>query len=35
VRRLTITVGTVRDDGDGPRLTSGPWVFPIPLGPGA
>ncbi len=35
VRRLTVTVGTVRDDGDGPRLTSGPWVFPIPLGPGA
>jgi hypothetical protein len=34
VRRLTVTVGTVRDDGDGPRITSGPWVFPIPLGPG-
>jgi hypothetical protein len=35
VRRLTVTIGTVRDDGDGPRLTSGPWVFPIPLGQGA
>lgn len=34
VRRLTVTVGTVRDDGDGPRLTSGPWVFLIPLGTG-
>ena len=33
VRRLTITIGTVRDDGDGPRSTSGPWVFPIPLAP--
>jgi hypothetical protein len=35
VRRLTVTVGTVRDDGEGPRLTSGPWVFPIPLARGA
>ena len=34
VRRLTVTVGTVRDDGEGPRLTSGPWVFPIPLAQG-
>ena len=34
VRRLTVTVGTVRDDGEGPRVTSGPWVFPIPLGQG-
>ena len=35
VRRLTVTVGTVRDGGEGRRMTSGPWVFPIPLGPGA
>ena len=32
VRRLTVTVGTVRDAGEGGR-TSGPWVFPIPLTP--
>lgn len=33
VRRLTVTVGTVWDGGDG-QQTSGPWVFPIPLAPG-
>lgn len=33
VRRLTVTVGTVRED-DGRRAVSGPWVFPIPLAPG-
>jgi hypothetical protein len=35
VRRLTVTIGTVRDEGEGPRHISGPWVFPIPLTPGA
>jgi hypothetical protein len=36
VRRLTVTVGTVGAVGDGERLddeVSGPWVFPIALGP--
>lgn len=32
VRRLTVTVGTVWDAGEG-RQTSGPWVFPVPLAP--
>jgi hypothetical protein len=32
VRRLTVTVGTIWGDGEGARQTSGPWVFPIPLG---
>lgn len=31
VRRLTVTVGTVKDASEG--ATSGPWVFPIPLAP--
>lgn len=35
VRRVTVTVGTVWGDGEGPRQTPGPWVFPIPLVPGA
>lgn len=35
VRRVTVTVGTVWGDGEGPRQTPGPWVFPIPLAPGA
>ncbi|CAN0459869.1 unnamed protein product, partial [Phaeothamnion confervicola] len=30
-RRLTVTVGTVWDPGEGNVQTSGPWVFPIPL----
>jgi len=34
VRRLTVTVGTVWGDGEGPHQTSGPWVFPIPLAAG-
>lgn len=32
VQRLTVTVGTIWGDGEGARQTSGPWVFPIPLG---
>jgi hypothetical protein len=31
VRRLTVTVGTVWQDGEGESQISGPWVFPIPL----
>ena len=31
--RLTVTVGTVWDAGEGRSQTSGPWVFPIPLTP--
>jgi hypothetical protein len=31
VGRLTVTVGTVSDEGEGREAISGPWVFPIPL----
>lgn len=31
VRRLTVTIGTVWQDGEGESQVSGPWVFPIPL----
>jgi hypothetical protein len=34
-RRITVTVGTVWEDGAGTRRTSGPWVFPIRLAAGA
>jgi hypothetical protein len=34
-RRITVTVGTVWEDGAGTERTSGPWVFPIPLTSGA
>ena len=32
-RRLTLTIGTVRDEGGPRERLSGPWVFPIPLAP--
>ena len=34
VARLTVTIGTVGDEGGSERSVPGPWVFPIPLGPG-
>ena len=33
VRRLTLTIGTVRDEGGQRERLPGPWVFPIPLAP--
>jgi hypothetical protein len=34
-RRLTVTIGTVREEGGQRERLSGPWVFPIPLAPKA
>ena len=34
VARLTVTIGTVGDEGGSERSVPGPWVFPIPLGQG-
>ena len=34
VARLTVTIGTVGDEGGSERSVPGPWVFPIPLGAG-
>jgi hypothetical protein len=32
-RRLTLTIGTLREEGGDQEPLSGPWVFPIPLAP--